>query len=301
MRTIIFSAAAAGFLAAAPANADLRIFACEPEWGALAEELGGDHVDVHTATSGGQDPHRIQARPSLIAKARRADMTVCTGADLEVGWLPQILRQSGNRAIQPGAPGAFEAAGAVEMLERPVVLDRALGDLHAVGNPHIHTDPRNILVVAEALSARLAELDPENAGDYAARLDDFRGRWEAALERWNAAAEPLRGVPVVVQHVNWIYLETWLGLDRVATLEPKPGVPASAGYLAEVLTTLKAKPARLIINAAYENNRSSQFIAERTGLRDVTLPYTIGGGDGATDLFSLYDETLRLLLDAAGV
>lgn len=302
MRTLLFAAAAAAtsLAAAAPAAADLRIFACEPEWGALAEELGGDHVDVYVATTGGQDPHRVQARPSLIAKARRADMTVCTGAELEIGWLPQIRLQAANPKIQPGAPGAFEAASAVNLLEKPAVLDRAQGDVHAAGNPHLQTDPRNILLVAEALGARFAALDAQNADDYAARLADFRTRWEAALERWNEEAAPLRDLPVVVQHQSWIYLETWLGLDRVAILEPKPGVPASAGYLAEVLTTLQTSPARMVINAAYEDDRPSRFITERTSLREVTLPYTVGGTDGAIDLFALYDETLRLLLDAAG-
>jgi zinc/manganese transport system substrate-binding protein len=302
MRSLLLSAMAAfGAVAAAvPAEADLRIFACEPEWGALAEELGGDHVNVYTATTGGQDPHQIQARPSLIARARRADMTVCSGADLEIGWLPQIRQQASNPKIQPGAPGSFEAATAVTLLERPTVLDRSQGDIHAAGNPHIQTDPRNILLVAEALSARFAELDAANAAEYAARMEDFRARWEAALARWTDEAAPLRGMPIVAQHNSWIYLETWLGLNRVATLEPKPGVPASAGYLAEVLTTLQTRPAKMVINAAYENDRSSRFISERANLPEVTLPYTIGGTRGATDLFSLFDETLRLLLEASG-
>jgi zinc/manganese transport system substrate-binding protein len=300
-RILITAGAAAASLAfAAPAFAGLNIFACEPEWGALAQELGGNHVDVYVATTGGQDPHQIQARPSLIAKARRADMSVCTGAELEVGWLPQIRQQSGNAKIQVGAPGVFEATSVVNLLERPALLDRAQGDIHAAGNPHIQTDPRNILPVAEALSARFAAADAADAADYAAKLADFKKRWQAALQRWTAEGAPLKGKPVVVQHNSWIYLESWLGLERVAVLEPKPGVPASAGYLAEVLTTLQSHPARIVINAAYEDDRPSRFIAERAGLKEVTLPYTVGGTPAATDLFKLYDETLRLLLQAAG-
>ena len=162
------------------AHADLKVFVTVPEWGALAREIGGKHADVFTATGGLQDPHRIEARPSLIARARNADLVVATGADLEVGWLPVILRNSGNPRIQPGQAGNFEAARAVRMLEVPVRLDRAEGDVHAAGNPHIQSDPRNILKVGEALTARMAQLDAANAAGYQANFKDFAGRWQAA-------------------------------------------------------------------------------------------------------------------------
>ena len=292
-------AAALSLTVSVPAFADLRVFACEPEWGALSRELGGEHVDIYTATTGGQDPHHIQARPSLIARARRADILVCTGASLEIGWLPQVVRQAANRSIAEGQPGHFEATSFVTMLEVPTSLDRSQGDIHAPGNPHIQTNPNNITLVARALAGRFAELDPGNAAMYQSRLDDFLARWDAALLRWEAEAAPLRGIPVVTQHQSWIYLEDWLGLDRVAVLESQPGVPPSSGHLAEVLRTLQAQPARMVIRAAYEDDRPAHFVAERAGIAVAELPFTVGGSDGADDLFSLYDETLRRLLAAA--
>src|SRR5204863_8947437 len=180
-------------LAAFPAHAALRVFACEPEWGALAQELGGKLVDVAVATNALQDPHQIQAKPSLIARARNADLVACTGAELEIGWLPVLLQQSGNAKVQPGQPGNFAAADYVRKLEVPTQLDRAQGDVHAAGNPHIQTDPRNIALVATALAARLAQIDGANAAQYAQREADFTQRWQQAMARWTAQAAPLKG------------------------------------------------------------------------------------------------------------
>lgn len=298
MRKFILGAAFAACLTS-PVFADLRVFACEPEWGALSQEIGGEHIDIYTATTGGQDPHGIQARPSLIAHARRADIAVCTGAALEVGWMPMVRRQASNRAIAEGAPGDFAATSFVALKEIPTSLDRSQGDLHAPGNPHIQTDPNNIRLVAQALAQRFSELDPANAVTYQAGLTDFLARWDVALERWTLEGAPLRGVAIVAQHQSWIYLEDWLGLERVALLESQPGIPPSSGHLAEVVQTLQAHPARMVIRAAYEDDRPANFIAERSGIPAVELPFTVGGTDGADDLFSLYDETLRRLLAAA--
>lgn len=284
---------------AAPALAVLNVFATVPEWGALIQELGGDKVNVYIATNALQDPHHVEAKPSLIARARSADLVVATGAELEIGWLPAIVQQSANQKLRPGAPSAVEAASFINLLEVPSRLDRAEGDIHAAGNPHIQTNPNNILAVAKPLAARFAELDPANAQTYAARLADFTMRWQAALAKWQAQAAPLKGVPVAVEHQSWIYLENWLGLKRVIALEPKPGVPPSAGYLAQVVDTLQKTPAKMVIRAAYEDDRPSLFIADKAHIPSVTLPYTVGGTDGAKTLFSLYDDTINRLLAAA--
>lgn len=281
------------------AHAALNVFACEPEWGALASELGGDAVRVYNATTAFQDPHRIEARPSLIAQMRRADLAVCTGAELEIGWLPLLLRQSGNAAVQPGQPGYFEAARQVTLLEKPTVLDRSQGDVHAAGNPHIQTDPRNIARVAQALGARLAEIDAAHAATYRARLQDFNIRWNAAMARWQAQAAPLRGMGIVVQHQAFPYLEDWLGLKQVAVLEPKPGVDPSVGHLAEVAARLKTVPARAVLRTAYQNPRPSDWLADHAGIPVVVLPFTVGGSDRAKDLFGLFDDTLDQLLKVA--
>ena len=210
-KPIVWLAAALLASVALPALAALNVFACEPEWGALAQELGGDKVSVYNATHALQDPHHVEAKPSLLARARNAELLACTGAELETGWLPILLRQSGNPKIQPGQPGYFEAARFVRMLEIPTRLDRAEGDVHAGGNPHIQTDPRNIAKVAQALAQRLSEIDPANASHYTVRYKDFAARWQAAVTRWEQAAAPLKGAPIVVQHKGFPYLENWLG------------------------------------------------------------------------------------------
>ena len=284
------------FIAAAPAQAAVNIFACEPEWGALATEIGGDAVSVYVASTGRQDPHQIQARPSLIARARNADLVFCTGAELEVGWMPVVLRQAANGKIQTGSPGYLEAASVVVMKDVPLHLDRAEGDVHAAGNPHIQTDPRNFLPVADILAVRLSEIDPANGALYKSRHDAFVARWRAAIQRWETEAVPLKGMPIAVQHKSWIYLLDWLGLKDVVALEPKPGVPPSSGYLAEVLAAVKAKPVKMTIRAAYEDDRPSQWLEQNAGVPMVELPFTVGGSDKAGDLFSLFDETVDHLV-----
>ena len=279
----------------APASADLSVFACEPEWGALSKEIGGDKVSIYVATTGAQDPHQVQARPSLIAKARGADIAVCTGAELEIAWMPMIAQQSANAKLQQGAEGMFEAASFVHLQEVPVAFDRAQGDIHSQGNPHVQTNPHNMLAIAKPLASRFAQLDAANAAYYQQRYADFAARWGKALAKWEADAAPLRGVPIAVQHTSWIYLEQWLGLKRIVALEPKPGVPPSSGYLAEVLAKLGTTPAKMIIRAGYEDDRASNFVTERAKIPSVVLPFTIGGTDEAKDLFSLYDDTIRRL------
>lgn len=293
---IVLSACAIGLTSAAPARAEINVFACEPEWGALTLELGGDKVSIYIATTGKQDPHQVQARPSLIAKARQADIAVCTGAELEIGWMPMIVRQAANPRILPGGAGAFDATRYVQLRDIPNRLDRADGDVHAAGNPHIQTDPRNILPVAKPLSDRLAQLDPAHAAYYAARYADFAARWTAALDRWRKEAAPLQGIPVAVQHKNWTYLLDWLGLREVVALEPKPGVPASSGHLAQVLVEIKRQPVRMVIHAAYEDPKPSEFLAERAGIPIVELPFTVGGANDAADLVGLYDATVSRLI-----
>lgn len=299
MKRLYRAALAAVVLSApAPAHAALNIFACEPEWAALAQELGGDKVTIYAATSGLQDPHQVQARPSLIARARVADLVVCTAAELEVGWMPVVLRQAGNARIQPGQPGYFDAAGTVRLLDIPTRLDRADGDVHAAGNPHIQTSARNIRAVAVALSRRMQDIDTGDATAYAKRTDDFLTRWDAATKRWEEAAAPLKGVNVAVSHKSWIYLTAWLGMNEVIALEPKPGIPPGPSYLAQVLADVPRKSVRFIIHAAYEDARPAEFVSEQANIPVATLPFTVGGDDKARDLFSLFDDTIARLLAA---
>jgi zinc/manganese transport system substrate-binding protein len=283
-------------LLSSTAHAALNVFACEPEWAALTQQLAGDKASIYTATGALQDPHRVEARPSLIAKARRANLLVCTGAELETGWLPVILRESGNSAIQPGNPGSFAASQFVQMLEVPTRLDRADGDVHAAGNPHIQTDPRNFLPVADALSKRLIQLDPTNTAYYQQQFTAFNQQWRSAIVRWEKQAAPLRGTAVLVQHRGFPYLNNWLGLKQVAELEPKPGMEPSASYLSQVLSQLQQHPAKMVLRAAYQDGRPSDWISERAKIIAVALPYTVGGTAQATDLYALFDDTIQRLL-----
>ncbi len=286
-------------LTAPAARAALNVLTCEPEWAALTQELAGDLADVSSATTAQQDPHHIEARPSLLARARRADLLICTGAELETGWLPLLQREAGNARIQPGQPSYFEAARFARLIERPTALDRAQGDVHASGNPHLHLDPRNIARVADGLAKRLSELDPAHAARYADRNADFQRRWTAAMARWETQAAGLRGASVVTHHRNLSYLADWLGLKVVGELEPKPGMEPTASHLAELLETLKATPARMVLRAAYESPKASEWLAGRASIPAVELPYTVGGSPGAKDLFGLFDDTLNRLLQAA--
>jgi len=279
------------------AQAALSVFATVPEWGALAQELGGDKVKVYTATTALQDAHHIEARPSLIARARGADLVLATGAELEVGWLPLVLQQAGNPRVQPGTRGYFEAAASVALLGKPQRLDRAEGDVHPMGDPHVQADPRNIARIAEALAARFAEIDAANAGYYRERSKSFADRWSAAVARWQQQAAPLKGVPVVVQHRAFTYLVAWLGMREVAALEPRPGIEPTTAHLSEVLGILSRAPAKMVLRAAYQNDQASQWLAQRTKINVVTLPFTVGGTEGAKDLFGLFDDTIRRLLE----
>ena len=278
-----------------PVSATLNVFACEPEWASLVQELGRDKIKVFSATTAQQDPHRIQARPSLIAKMRQADLLVCTGAELEAGWLPVLLRRAANPRVQPGQPGYFEAAQHVTLLDKPTRLDRAEGDIHAAGDPHIHLNPHNIRRIARALTDTLKSVDPNNAVNYQQYSGDFHSRWQQAIERWQQQAKPLRGLHVVTQHKSWAYLLDWLHMQEVARLEPKPGIPPSTAYLSQVLETLQHQPAKAILIANYQNPKPAKWLQQRSGTPLVTLPYTVGGTIDADNLFRLFEVTLEQL------
>jgi zinc/manganese transport system substrate-binding protein len=281
-----------------PAQAALKVLATTADWGSLATELGGDKVNVYTATSALEDVHFVNAKPSLVARARTAGLVVANGADLEIGWLPVLLQESGNTKIQPGTPGYFEATAFVRLLDVPTAVDRSMGDIHPLGNPHIQLDPRNVAAVAKGLTARLAAIDPANAAYYQARGADFLSRWQQAVVRWTTQGAKLKGVPVVVIHTDQRYLLNWLGMVQLATIEPKPGVPPSAGYLAELVTRLSASKPTMILRNAYNDPKAVDWLSQKIGAPVVLLPFSVGGTSEAKDLFGLFDDTLNRLLAA---
>lgn len=291
----IFAGLAIGSLVL-PASAAVNVFACEPEWAALAKEIGGDKVSATSATTAFQDPHHIEARPSLIARMRGAALVVCSGSELEVGWLPLLITQSGNDRVQPGSPGYLEASQYVVRLEVPRVIDRSLGDIHPGGNPHIQTDPRNIAKVAAVLAERLAQVDAANAPVYRSRLESFDKRWQEAIRRWEQQAAPLKGLPLVEHHKGFTYLIHWLGMREAGDLEPLPGIPPTTSHLAQLVEKMKGAPAKMIVYSSYDDPKAAQFLSERTGIPSVMLPFTVGGSDKAKDLFGYFDDVLGRLL-----
>ena len=299
MKAILNAIAVFGFsLCPWQAFAALNIVACEPEWGALAQELAGDKASIYSVTTALQDAHRIEARPSLIARVRSADLVVCSGSELEIGWLPLLLSQAGNNRIQPGSPGNLEVSPFVTRLEIPKVLDRSLGDIHPSGNPHVHLDPRNIAKIADVMAERLVKLDPANAESYNTRTAAFRARWQSATQRWQQQAAALKNVPVVVYHRDMSYFIQWAGMREAGSLEPKPGIPPTPAHLAELVERMKRDPAKAILYSPYHDPRAAQFLSERTGIPAVMLPFTVGGSSAATDLFGLFDDTIARLLAA---
>jgi zinc/manganese transport system substrate-binding protein len=279
-----------------PAAAAVNVFACEPEWAALAQELGGDKVTVTSATTAMQDPHRIEARPSLISRIRSADLLICSGSELEVGWLPLLFTQGGNDRIQPGSPGYIEASQYVVKIEIPKVVDRSLGDIHPAGNPHIHLDPRNIAKVGEVITSRLSEIDSRNADTYRARAEDFSKRWQQAMDKWRQQAQPLKGMSIVVYHKDMSYFINWAGMREAGSLEPKPGIPPTPTHLAELVERMKRSPAKAVVYSPYNNPGAAQFLSQRANIPVVPLPFTVGGTPKAKDLFGLFDDTIERLL-----
>lgn len=294
IRLLLLSAA---FLPFSTAMAQIKVFTCEPEWAALTELLGGDRVKVYSATHARQDPHHIQARPSLIARLRNADLAVCTGAELEVGWMPMLQRRARNPKVLPGKPGYFEATDHVPLLEIPGQLDRADGDVHAEGNPHIHLDPRRIHQVAEALAQRLQVVDPSNGPAYHDNWAAFDQRWRKAIEDWQRKAEPLHGKTAVVHHREWVYLLDWLSIQRVGSLEPNPGVPPTLSHLSKLIDLDKPD---LIIASPLNDPKPANWLHEQNGAPMVILPQTVGAVENSDDLFAFFDRLVERLLRTEG-
>lgn len=277
-----------------PVHAELNVFACEPEWAALAKEIGSDKLTIYSATTAMQDPHRIQARPSLIAKARKADLLLCTGAELETGWLPLLLRKSGNAEIQTGQAGSLFVADYVNKLDVPKSLDRSRGDVHAEGNPHVHTDPENILLIADVVQQRLSELDPVNAAHYALGYQHFREQWTQHIERWKQQAVSFQGINIVTYHTFWAYMNHWLGINVLATLESIPGVSPSSSHLSKVKKQLADHDVKMIIHVSYVSDKAARWIAGENDLPVIALPATVDFQDGQT-LSQWFDDVMNRL------
>jgi zinc/manganese transport system substrate-binding protein len=300
MKRILLFIAVLGALIALPsrAYATVNIFACEPEWAALAEEIGGDKVSVKSATNANQDVHHIRAKPSLLAAMRQADLVFCSGASLEIGWLPILIKKAGGPNVQPETIGWLMASDYVSKLEVMDKVDRSMGHVHPEGNPHIHLDPNNMAIIANVLAERLMLLDETDRPYYEQNLSAFQSKWGEYIRQWENTATPLKGKQVVVYHNAWAYLIKWLGMDVVATLEPKPGIPPTASHLENVLKNVQGKNVTAILVAPYENMDAAEWLSGKTGIPVLKQPFTVGGNNQAKDLKGLFDETIRLLKES---
>ena len=278
-----------------PASAEVRIFACEPEWAALASEVGGDTVSVYAGTHGRQDPHYIRMRPSLIEHVRRADVLFCSGAGLEDGWLPVLLQLGASASLQHGQPGHLIASDHVRLLDPPSIVDSSPRHVHAEGNPHMQLLPENIGYLATELARRLVVIDPENTETYRQQLLAFQERWRSATAGWMERSSRLAGMPVVAYHEAWAYLYEWTGIRQAAAIERFPGVPPTVSHLQEVLELAQSAGARAILRAPYEPTKGMEWLSDRAGIPIVELPFTVGGLEGVDTLFDLFDVTLALL------
>ena len=286
----------AGFLLLSPSiQADLTVFACEPEWGAVAKEVAPG-ATIFEATTALQDPHQIQARPGLISKLHKADIAFCSGAGLEAGWLPALQKKAANPKIQDGKPGLLFAARQVETIEKHDHVSPMMGDIHPEGNPHLHFDPYRLLQVAKVFSERVSVIDPSTESSYSKNFAQFADRWNQRISHWEKKAQPLRGMKVVAYHSNFNYLFQWLGIDMVGDLEPKPGLPPSDYHLASLLKTTRTTTVDAIIYASYQDGRKAKSLGEKANIPVIQLPFSVGNTDENKTLDDLYNTLINQLL-----
>lgn len=278
-----------------PAQA-LELFACEPEWAALGQVLAPE-AGITSATHAYQDPHYIEARPSLIARLRRADLAVCSGAALEAGWLPALQQRAANPNVQPGQPGMLFISDQVETIDQLDKVPFGAGDVHPEGNPHLHLDPERMRKAGAALSQRLALLDSERAAEYRAGYLRWSLNWQQRLDEWQRRARPLRGKKVVVQHSTFDYLWRWLGIEVIADLEPRPGVPPTPGHLASLVGQVEAERPLAIVHSWYQDPQSALWLSQRTGVPVLALPSTTVPEKGLATPAQLFDHLLQQLLE----
>jgi zinc/manganese transport system substrate-binding protein len=285
--------------AAAPARATVNVVTTTEGLAAVVAEIGGDKVKVTALSRGIQDPHFVDANPSLAVKLRNADLLVDVGMELESGWLPPLVTQSRNGAIQPGGARRLTAAASVPPMDLPTgPVDRSQGDIHPSGNPHFLADPRRVTLVAAAIAARLAEIDPGNAPFYQQRLEAFRGKVAAAEKGWKAQLTPLAGRSVVTQHKTLTYLLDWAGLKAAGYLEPKPGVSPPPSHVAALAAAVKTAGVKGVLVENYYDRRPADQLRDLTGVKVIVIPGDVGGTRDASDWVSWVDVLVKALVQA---
>ncbi|MBN4016686.1 zinc ABC transporter substrate-binding protein [Rhodospirillaceae bacterium AH-315-P19] len=280
-------------------HAALRVVTTTQDLAALTEAVGGNQVTVESLTLGTRDPHFAVAKPSMIRKVFRADLLLIVGADMEIGWLPPLLQSSRNSNTLPGNPGYLDLSTTVPLLGKQVAsVSRALGDVHAKGNPHYWLDPRNGVRMAQAIATRLGELDPSHAVDYQRRFERFAKAMEVKQSEWRVRLAYLEGRPVIAYHKSFDYLADFFGFRIVGEVEPKPGIAPSASSLSRLITRIKQEQTRVLIMEPYYERRSARYLSEQTGINVAVLPQSVGSADDITTYFVLFDRIVEALEEA---
>jgi zinc/manganese transport system substrate-binding protein len=282
--------------AAMPLHAAIKVVTTIPDLAALTHEVGGDKVKVEALARGYQDPHFVEPKPSFVLKLHRADLLVVVGRDLEIGWLPALLRQSRNNGIQPGAPGYLDASLTARILEIPTgQITRAMGDVHPLGNPHYLLDPENGRRVAAALRDKLSELDRDGAAYFAGRYTDFERRLAEAEKRWDAAMAPYRGLEIVTYHRSWPNFCERFGLVVMGYVEPRPGIPPSPGHVLDLVKAMRQKDVKLLVVEPYFDLKTPNKVSRETGAKVLVLYPSVGGEKDITTYMELFDRDIDLL------
>ncbi len=280
----------------AATGAAVRVVTTTTDLAAIAAAIGGERVAIDSIAAGNQDPHFVDAKPSFLVKLQRADLFVQIGLELEIGWAPNLLANSRNARIQPGAPGFVDVSIGIAPLQIPSSADRSLGDIHPYGNPHYWLDPANGKIIAANIAAGLERVDPAGAATYRANLAAFDARIDGALASWQQKIAPLAGVPVVAFHNSWPYFERRFGFRVVGFVEPKPGIPPSGRYVAELAESMKEQGVRIILMSLFYDQKTAELVGRLSGAKVVTLANSVGGAAGADDYISLFDFNIDSLL-----
>ncbi len=277
----------------------LNVVTTTPDLASIAEAVAGGLAKIDSICSGKQDPHHLQARPKYVMMARQADLWIRTGMELEIGWEMPVIDGSRNRKIRPGQPGHLDASVNIRKLEIPDAntLTRAMGDVHAQGNPHYLIDPHNAKHAADQIAARLARLDPKNAVAYKNNAAAFSSKIDEKMIGWKDAMAPLKGKSIVTYHKSWIYFCERFGLAIAIELEPKPGVPPSPAHLTRVVDTVQAEKIGIILQEPWYSRKAAERVAGKSGARIVVAPTSIGGDPAASDYFSLVDLIVTRLTE----
>jgi len=277
----------------------LNIMTATTDLAALAQEVGGDKVDVESVARGYQDPHFVEAKPSFLLKLRHADLLIVVGLELEIGWLPPLISQSTNPRIQVGAPGYFDASRFAKILEIPTgVVTRAEGDVHPLGNPHYWLDPENGLRIAKGIQTKLSEMRPNDAAYFAQRYDSFEQRIKQADQKWIAEMKPYAGRKIVTYHRSWPNFAEHFGLDVVGYVEPRPGIPPSPQHTVELIGLMKRDGVKVIVVEPYFDLKTPNAVARDTGGQVIVLMPSVGGEKEITDYFKLFDYDIAKLKQA---